>query len=120
MGHRRWNGSTGNGMSLKFNGRRQSSIGGTSRMMREYQVRICEGPGVKFPGPTRHEHHPLTMAWKIWFRTGLEINRLRSEGASSAVSQLRRQTMNDNEGTVIKLPVRLILRILPKAARHSG
>jgi hypothetical protein len=23
--------------------------------MREYQVRICEGLGVKFPGPTRHE-----------------------------------------------------------------
>jgi hypothetical protein len=26
-----------------------------SRMMREYHVRICEGLGVKFPGPTRHE-----------------------------------------------------------------
>jgi hypothetical protein len=25
-----------------------------SRMMREYQVRICERLGVKFPGPTRH------------------------------------------------------------------
>jgi hypothetical protein len=24
-------------------------------MMREYQVRICEGLGVKFPGPTRPE-----------------------------------------------------------------
>ena len=38
-----------------FNGRRQPSRGGTSRMMREYQVRICERLGVKFPGPTRHE-----------------------------------------------------------------
>ena len=37
-----------------FNGRRQPSCDGTSRMMREYQVRICEGLGVKFPGPTRH------------------------------------------------------------------
>src|SRR5258707_8792092 len=36
------------------NGRRQPSCGGTSRMMREYQVRICERLGVKFPGPTRH------------------------------------------------------------------
>ena len=36
-----------------FNGRRQPSCGGTSRMMREYQVRICERLGVKFPGPTR-------------------------------------------------------------------
>jgi len=37
-----------------FNGRRQPSHGGTSRMMREYQVRICERLGVKFLGPTRH------------------------------------------------------------------
>src|SRR5271169_6802092 len=37
-----------------FSGRRQPSCDGTSRMMREYQVRICEGLGVKFPGPTRH------------------------------------------------------------------
>ena len=36
-----------------INGRRQPSRGGTSRMMREYQVRICERLGVKFPGPTR-------------------------------------------------------------------
>ena len=36
-----------------FNGRRQPSRGGTSRMNREVQVRICEGLGVKFPGPTR-------------------------------------------------------------------
>jgi hypothetical protein len=36
-----------------FNGRRQPSCDGTSRMMREYQVRFCEGLGVKFPGPTR-------------------------------------------------------------------
>jgi hypothetical protein len=27
--------------------------GGTSRMSREAHVRICEGLGVKFPGPTR-------------------------------------------------------------------
>ena len=42
------------GRSPSFNGRRQPSCGGTSRMMREYQVRICERLGVKFPGPTRH------------------------------------------------------------------
>src|ERR1700688_3529579 len=42
-----------NGRSPKFNGRRQPSIDGTSRMMREYQVRICESLGVKFPAPTR-------------------------------------------------------------------
>ena len=42
------------GRSPSFSGRRQPSRGGTSRMMREYQVRICERLGVKFPGPTRH------------------------------------------------------------------
>ena len=36
-----------------YNGRRQPSCGGTSRMTRECQVRICEGLGVQFPGPTR-------------------------------------------------------------------
>src|ERR1700732_4926759 len=49
-----WLGSTGNGRNPMFNGRRQPSRGGTSRMMREYQVRFCERLGVKFPGPTRH------------------------------------------------------------------
>ena len=34
-----------------FNGRRQPSNDGTSRMTREYQVRFCERLGVKFPGP---------------------------------------------------------------------
>jgi hypothetical protein len=50
-----WLGSTGNGRNPMFNGRRQPSRGGTSRMMREYQVRFCERLGVKFPGPTRHQ-----------------------------------------------------------------
>src|SRR3984893_3010645 len=50
-----WLGSTGNGRNPMFNGRRQPSRGGTSRMMREYQVRFCERLGVKFPGPTRHK-----------------------------------------------------------------
>jgi hypothetical protein len=36
-----------------FGRRRQPSLGGTSRMMREYHVRICEGLGVKLPGSTR-------------------------------------------------------------------
>ena len=46
-------GSTGNGRNPIFNGRWQPSCGGTSRMTRECQVRICERLGVKFPGPTR-------------------------------------------------------------------
>jgi hypothetical protein len=52
-----WLGSTGNGRNPMFNGRRQPSRGGTSRMTRECQVRFCEGLGVKFPGPTRHSRH---------------------------------------------------------------
>ena len=52
-GHRHWRGSTGNGRNPMFNGRRQPSRGGTSRMTRECQVRICERLGVQFPGPTR-------------------------------------------------------------------
>lgn len=31
-------------------GRRQRSVGGTSRMSREAQIRICERLGAKFPG----------------------------------------------------------------------
>ena len=46
-------GSTGNGRNPIFNGRRQPSCDGTSRMMREHHVRFCEGLGVKFPGSTR-------------------------------------------------------------------
>jgi len=46
-------GSTGDGRNPIINGRRQPSRGGTSRMNREVQVRICERLGVKFPGPTR-------------------------------------------------------------------
>jgi len=46
------------------NGRRQPSRGGTSRMTRECQVRICERLGVKFPGPTRQSRQidrPTTL-----------------------------------------------------------
>jgi glucose uptake protein len=35
-----------------LDGRRQPSMGGTSRMSREAHVRFCERLGVKFPGPT--------------------------------------------------------------------
>src|SRR5205807_7814629 len=48
-------GQPATGGTRHYNGRRQPSRGGTSRMMREYPVRICEGLGVKFPGPTRQQ-----------------------------------------------------------------
>src|SRR6516165_10792521 len=54
-GHRRW--AWANwvkpGGARRFSGRRQPSCGDTSRMNLEVQVRICEGLGVQFPGPTR-------------------------------------------------------------------
>jgi hypothetical protein len=34
-------------------GRRQPSLGGTSRVTGDCHARFCERPGVKFPGPTR-------------------------------------------------------------------
>jgi hypothetical protein len=54
-GHRRWAWAhwVKPGRALMFSGRRQPSCGDTSRMNREVQVRICEGLGVKLPGPTR-------------------------------------------------------------------
>jgi hypothetical protein len=55
VGHRRWVRSTGNGTSLTFNGKRQPSCGGTSRISREAYVRICERLGVKLPGSTRQK-----------------------------------------------------------------
>src|SRR6516165_9590173 len=61
-GHRHWHGSTGNGRNPMFNGRRQPSRDGTSRMNREVQVRICEGLGVQFPGPTRQNEKPRFSA----------------------------------------------------------
>ena len=48
-----------------FNGRRQSSRGGTSRMTRECQVRICERLGVQFPGPTRHLRAATHVALRL-------------------------------------------------------
>jgi hypothetical protein len=53
-----WLGSIGNGRNPMFNGRRQPSRGGTSRMTQECQVRFCERLGVKFPGPTRQNENP--------------------------------------------------------------
>src|SRR6516165_6233360 len=53
-GHRRWERANWQQEEPScLDGRRRSSFGGTSRMMREYHVRICERLGVKLPGPTR-------------------------------------------------------------------
>ena len=43
-----------------FGGRRQPSLGGTSRISREAYVRFCERLGVKSPGATRRQ----ILAWQ--------------------------------------------------------
>src|ERR1700731_1745528 len=53
-----WLGSTGNGRNPMFNGRRQPSRGGTSRMTRECQVRFCESLGGKIPRASSANCHP--------------------------------------------------------------
>src|ERR1700746_1334453 len=53
-------GSTGNGRSPIFNGRRQPSSGGTSRMMREYQVRNLSGT----PGENPRVHSAAADPWR--------------------------------------------------------
>ena len=66
-------GSTGNGRNPIFNGRRQPSCGGTSRMTRECQVRICERLGVKFPGPTRPSRQRLMLRAMVRFRRSRDL-----------------------------------------------
>src|SRR5215469_7448235 len=63
-GHRRWERANWQQEEPSIlDGRRRSSFGGTSRMMREYHVRICERLGVKLPGPTRHTSVGFTPTW---------------------------------------------------------
>ena len=54
-------GQLATGGARGFDGGRQLSTDGTSRMNREVQVRICEGLGVKLPGPTRRRHRGRPM-----------------------------------------------------------
>src|ERR1700680_2836259 len=64
-GHRRltWANRVKLGGAQNVSGRRQPWCGDTSRMNREVHVRICEGLGVKFTGPTRQ-----SRIWVIFAR----------------------------------------------------
>jgi hypothetical protein len=62
-----------------FNGRRQPSCGGTSRMTRECQVRICERLGVKFPGPTRPKCEYRLVPATAAFECTADAQRARDE-----------------------------------------
>ena len=70
-----WLGSIGNGRNPMFNGRRQPSRGGTSRMTRECQVRFCEGLGVKFPGPTRQTRKSILVLFSSALPSAADIVR---------------------------------------------
>ena len=54
-------GQLATGGARGFDEGRQLFIDGTSRMNREVQVRICEGLGVKLPGPTRRRYRGRPM-----------------------------------------------------------
>jgi hypothetical protein len=92
-------GSTGSGRSPVFNGTRQPSRGGTSRMNREVHVRICEGLGVKFPGSTRQTFGVLmTLTIKAGMprnRTG-SGRRLQTTHADALCKQRRRACATDH------------------------
>src|ERR1039458_6809954 len=45
-----------------FGGRRQPSLGGTSRVNREVYARFCERLGVRVPGPTRRGASRTTVS----------------------------------------------------------
>src|SRR5450759_4366959 len=74
------------------NGRRQPSRDGTSRMMREYQVRICERLGVRFPGPTRQSLNKVNLIAKALERLAREglvhaLDFLKADDVGAALSQ---------------------------------
>src|ERR1700731_4472727 len=86
-----WLGSTGDGNNPMFNGRRQPSCGGTSRMTRECQVRFCERLGVKFPGPTRPPRR---------FAAVRRFGRDRSEADMPRASEAGRSDENEPKGDI--------------------
>jgi hypothetical protein len=105
-----------------FNGRRQPSRGGTSRMMREYQVRFCERLGVKFPGPTRQKPALPRRSIAVRFtpnkadpdRTG-SIRRLCHEGRPAVQQRHYSMTSSaraDNVGGTSRLSSFAVFRLI--------
>ena len=68
-----------------LDGRRQLSLGGTSRVSREAQARFREGLGVKFPGPTRLN---LFRAFVWNLRTWLAMVREKTQADKPQVTSL--------------------------------
>src|SRR5690349_8148385 len=70
-------------------GRRQPSFGGTSRMTRECQVRICERLGVRFPGPTRQSMLAVSRDIDVQYKTAFVLAHKLREAMASSLSALR-------------------------------
>jgi hypothetical protein len=104
-----WLGSTGNGRNPMFNGRRQPSRDGTSRMTRECQVRICERLGVKFPGSTRlvSRESPVQTALR---------NCTRDEGRSFEVGN---QVLISSHRKLL-LSKAMVVNVAEKSGQDSG
>src|SRR5204863_1260742 len=79
--------------ALCLSGRRQPSLGGTSRMNREVHVRFCEGPGVRFPGPTRP--HICGKNRKGTFTVRCMPTRKRMRAKLQQIKQQLRRRMHD-------------------------
>ena len=74
-----------------FNGRRQPYRGGTSRMTRECQVRICERLGVQFPGPTRQFPGPTRPEEQSQNRPRLRLDDDRRSGLGALHERARKK-----------------------------
>src|SRR5207302_692588 len=96
-----------------FNGRRQPSRGGTSRMMREYQVRFCERLGVKFPGPTRQKPALPRRSIAVRFTSMTRP----WQGKLALRVRAKRRLMHRSKQGVIQLPRR---HAVAKEKAHPG
>src|SRR4029077_21137114 len=79
---------------IGFDGRRQPSVGGTSRMNREVHVRFCERLGVKFPGPTR----PMISC--CWMPEAANPVRDARRGSGWTSSEVKRQLCSGQKVTI--------------------
>jgi hypothetical protein len=78
-------------------------------MMREYQVRICERLGVKFPGPTRHSRRSYGQQGFILFLTPAPARR---QYFASRVSAGRADISDE--------PLHFLERLNPGHLLHRG
>jgi hypothetical protein len=83
-----------------FDGRRQLSLGGTSRMSREAQVRICERLGAKFPGPTRRQRWRAPRRGITGRNSSRTMGRTQPQLSSARTARLTLPTLPSRSGQV--------------------